>query len=478
MNSINQMITTEQASSTKSNNHNIKKLRKLVLFAAITACVLVTHRDSVNAQPVNELDEYGGWTQKTFPATGYFYPKHDGQRWWLVTPKGNAFISLGVNHYHAHWYLAKYNKEHWQGVFGNNTYEGLKKQVHKDFERLGFNTLGIHNDGALWDCGKPYVAVYEPLNISHYILDLSPEKYEDMFAPEFVTKCRNMALEVAGPRVNDPMLIGYQMADCPVFTDYEMAGLRKGYTFPLKLRNLGAGAPGKQAYVTEMKKRYKNNIGAFNSTYGTSFNSWDELASAQNWKTSISYSNQAELADNHAFNLICIDKYYSVAKTELLKVDPNHLFLGDKINGNTEQLERIVEVTTKYTDVVFYQIFGTWDVQKSVLDKAVARVKNQPFLNGDSSIGAENDHQSNVVGPKAPNRQTQAEWCKEVVEGTLSRPEFIGFHRCGIIDKWDGIGDGQPYNHQGVYDPFGNDHLLGNTYKDISLRLYEIASGK
>ena len=48
---------------------------------------------------VSELDRFGGWKGKQFEATGFFRTEHDGQRWWLVTPEGNAFLSSGINHY-------------------------------------------------------------------------------------------------------------------------------------------------------------------------------------------------------------------------------------------------------------------------------------------------------------------------------------------------------------------------------------------
>ena len=63
----------------------------------------------LGAGPVDQLDRFGGWTGKQFGATGFFRTEHDGNRWWFVTPEGNAFISLGVNHY---------NRDHWIKRFG------------------------------------------------------------------------------------------------------------------------------------------------------------------------------------------------------------------------------------------------------------------------------------------------------------------------------------------------------------------------
>ncbi len=52
------------------------------------------------AGSAGELDRFGGWTRKKFKATGFFRVEND-DRWWLVTPEGNAFLSFGINHLHS-----------------------------------------------------------------------------------------------------------------------------------------------------------------------------------------------------------------------------------------------------------------------------------------------------------------------------------------------------------------------------------------
>ncbi|MBQ3008087.1 MAG: Ig-like domain-containing protein, partial [Oscillospiraceae bacterium] len=52
--------------------------------------------NEINSLP--ETDIYGGYTDKKFAATGKFYLETDeNERWWLVDPLGNGFISKGVN---------------------------------------------------------------------------------------------------------------------------------------------------------------------------------------------------------------------------------------------------------------------------------------------------------------------------------------------------------------------------------------------
>ena len=42
------------------------------------------------------LSQYGGWQERREQATGFFYPKKIGERWWLVDPEGCLFLHKAV----------------------------------------------------------------------------------------------------------------------------------------------------------------------------------------------------------------------------------------------------------------------------------------------------------------------------------------------------------------------------------------------
>src|ERR1700716_2676355 len=42
------------------------------------------------------FDQYGGLLAHKEPATGFFYPKLIGDRWWLIDPEGGRFIHKAV----------------------------------------------------------------------------------------------------------------------------------------------------------------------------------------------------------------------------------------------------------------------------------------------------------------------------------------------------------------------------------------------
>ena len=118
-----------------------------------------------------------------------------------------------------------------------------------------------------------------------------------IFLTEFEKICDKTAKKVVEPYVDDPMLIGYCMSDCPIFTDNDIKFTGGSTSWSGILRNLGPDAPGKQAYVTAMQARYPN-IQDFNASYKTAFVSWNDLSKAVDWRPNSPPANEKEKADH------------------------------------------------------------------------------------------------------------------------------------------------------------------------------------
>ena len=144
------------------------------LFTGLTKGYIYSNKP-LNNCAFKDRDRFGGWKSKQFKASGFFRTEYDGRRWWLVTPEGNAFISFGVNHYHAgtnHNLLTgmKFGAEK---PFDQNWNKEFRNEALNDLKRLGINTLGIHTDATMLTeppghASYPYVAEYTPLKLSHY----------------------------------------------------------------------------------------------------------------------------------------------------------------------------------------------------------------------------------------------------------------------------------------------------------------------
>ncbi len=439
---------------------------------------------SCAGRSASDRDRFGGWTQLQLGATGFFRTEHDGQRWWLVTPDGHAFITWGVNHYHADWWAQEYNRNHWLERFGAQEVgdaawnDGFREAALADLRRLGLNTLGIHTSAPMLThppghARFPFVAPYEPLKLSHY-LKPGPEEYADVFAPEFEALCERTAAETAAPYRDDPMVLGYCMADCPPLTDSE-AEWAGTTTWPRRLRNFGARAAGKQAFVACMRERY-GDVAGFNAVYGSSFGAWTDLLEAEDWRQEQAPESEAERDDNAAFLLVCVKRYYAVAKSALRAADPHHLFLGDKINGDTDGLGAVVGVTSRFTDVVNTQHYARWEGQRATMDRWTETV-GQPFLNGDAAYTTPTDTMPSPWGQHARGMAERARWTRELMENATARPDFVGWHMCGIIDTSVEMPGKEQNQHQGLMTTRGEFYPeMEAMIRDVSDRLYEIAS--
>lgn len=170
-----------------------------------------------------------------------------------------------------------------------------------------------------------------------------------------------------------------------------------------------------------------------------------------------------------------MDRYYSQAERALRKVDKNHLFFGDKLFAETDSLEIIIDVTSKYTDLVCYQSYARWADQEALLDKLVSRI-DLPFINGDSNYATPSEMLPNPYGRHAHDHAERAEWMLEFCEGAFPRKEFIGWHMCGIIDTWKTMPTKEEYQQQGIMSVTGEIYKdEAKVVKDISKRLYELA---
>lgn len=47
---------------------------------------------------MSKFSSYGEDEKRKFQATGYFRLEQDHEKWCLVDPEGNAFVTIGVNH--------------------------------------------------------------------------------------------------------------------------------------------------------------------------------------------------------------------------------------------------------------------------------------------------------------------------------------------------------------------------------------------
>lgn len=470
------------------------KRRNFIRIAATATLVhgLMRSVPLFGANPSPERDRFGGWKGKKFEPTGFFRVEKD-KRWWMVTPEGNAFLSFGINHLFPDLWNQDYNRDAWKKRFGLNElkwpdyFPQFRTWVLQTCKEFGINTVGVHTTLPAVNQPHPAMPYMQPIHfvdIPHWKEDVPDSRFVDVFSPEFKQHCDKLCKEIISPIRDDPFLLGYAMTDCTMFTEEDcrerpdvIGGDRRKARvgWPRRLRNLSGDAPGKKAYVQTMQDIYRGRISDFNDTYGTDFGSFDALAAAKDWRPSTQLSNGNETRDNIEFLKRVVTRYYETARNSIRRYDTNHLFVGDKINANTDSLDTVLPVTCQYTDLVFYQMYGRYEVQKPGLDRW-SKITDKPFINGDSAFAMITDTMPRPYGPVADNLQQRAEWTEEFFRNAYARPEFVGWHYCGLIDAGNQVPRKVMRQHSGLLDGFGNPYLeLKNVLTNCSEEMYEIA---
>ncbi|MHC4298508.1 MAG: hypothetical protein ACYS7Y_14500 [Planctomycetota bacterium] len=136
-----------------------------------------------------------------------------------------------------------------------------------------------------------------------------------------------------------------------------------------------------------------------------------------------------------------------------------------------------MSVTSRYTDVVNIQYYAPWARQKATMDRWSDKV-GKPFLNGDSAFTTPTETTPSPYGPHAKDQAERAEWTREFMEKATARPDFVGWHMCGIIDTSKEMPGKEKHQHQGLMTTHGEFYPeMEAAVRDLSDRLYEIAMG-
>ena len=271
----------------------------------------LTREDLQLQSAPSSWDQYGGWASgPQLNATGHFRVQKVNGKWWLVTPSGHLFYSLGINviktdsdapngHSHPDWYASAA-----QSAMSFPTWNLRAKFDTADFKpayydfvlrRLdawGVNTLGNWSDGDLTKLSrKPYVltAVAKPQGLPYLsggFYDTLDETFADQMraAVAAAFAVEGSALACAA---TDPMCIGF-------FIDNELAFPADSAYYEPYFKAckdaLAAAAPGK-LYLGCRFKSLRNSDALWNAAA-----KWCDVISVNSYVSSVAVFTEGAYA--------------------------------------------------------------------------------------------------------------------------------------------------------------------------------------
>ena len=430
------------------------------------------------------LDLYGGWRgAPSENASGFFRTvKRDG-RWWLVTPAGHLFFSVGPNVVDTksgatyvegrEWMFASLpaktdplarhygsddDRGHTPGgqernfergrtfnfyganlerTFGANFTKPWQTRTLDRLRSWGFNTLGNWSDPAVFDATDssdqrmPYVCTiyyggdFARVGTSADWWGPMPDPFDPHFANQIETELAPQLIARRG----DPFLIGY-------FVDNELSWAkgrnstqaREHFSLLYGVLEQDADSPAKRAWTETLERQYTE-IGALNQAWGTTFASWSEFLEKP--FTTPETLPETMRADFRRFLRAYAERYFEIIATTIRRHDPDHLYLGARFSTFSEEQ---VQAAAAHCDVISFNLYAP-DLASAGVDWSFLKQIDKPALVGEFHFGATDRGLFGSGLIPVANQIERARSYRQYVHTLADHPSFVGAHWFQYIDQ-------------------------------------------
>jgi hypothetical protein len=403
--------------------HSRRAIRRLLAALVCLAVLAGTPPAVVSAPPRSAVP-------RVLTGSGYYRLAEVQGTWWLIDPAGRPTVSVGVDD-------VSYTGDRIRGT-GPQPYlravhreyaskDAWQESVRTRLAGWGFNTLGAWSDASL-DTALPYTVI---LNFAARAGARWSGTPADVFDPRFEATVRAVAAEVALPRADDHLLLGY-------FSDNELwwgGDWRNPETMLGAYLSLPADAPGRRAAVAFLRARH-GAVARLNRAWGTAARSFAAVPPAA--------PGAAYHADAAAFLGLVAGRYFAVSARAIHEADPHHLYLGTRFMGVPPMP---VLRAARAADVVSINLYVR-DPRPAVA--AVYAATGRPVLVSEFAFRSLDSGLPNTVGagPWVFTQRTRAEAYVRYVTRLESQPAAIGYHWFRWADEpAQGRGDGENSNY-------------------------------
>ncbi|MEL7121498.1 MAG: hypothetical protein AAFO07_18770 [Bacteroidota bacterium] len=339
------------------------------------------------------FDNYGGYKSIKGDSTGRFHLETINGRHFLITPKGHAFISIGVTHT-VGLGNSRQSRVHYLEEILKGDWEKASAEIQTYFRQWGYNSLGY---GSHESTRKflPYFASCHPTEVSAWLGQYI--RFPDVFSDEWKMGARQMlekTVKVYGLNSN---LIGIYWSDIPVW-DLDQAKSKAGKTWVDAIRELPQDAPGKIAYEQFLKENGVN-------------------------------------ASDEDFLVLIAREVYSFLGPLTRELAPNTLIFGERYAGWKLPWE-IIQEALPYIDVVSVQPPSSAEYPASF--ERLYRETGKPIMICDHNISFNTPEHSNVMWKTLANVDSVGQAQARYLEKGFSTPYLLGYNKCQYIDRYLG----------------------------------------
>lgn len=309
---------------------------------------------------------------------GFFTLGRRDDHWWLVTPEGKPFFSLGLNHIDPASLRYPENIHIWRDKYGGSTERWIRESVAPNLKQWAFNTVGWVQEVTVlrWRHSRSFTNdEYRALDMPfcHLLPFTESHQWEqhtrpfDFLGSQWQEWVDYVARSHCAELSEDRNLIGYFYSDCPTWVHARPDNAWRGPIFD--------------------PERLKSESGREELT---------RLARA----------------------------YYRTIHDAIRRHAPHHLILGDRYEANEAIAVEVVEAALPYVDVLSFQDFRDPVVH---LDEW-HRKTGKPVLLADVA-GLRNP------APPGGFVSNDGEWYAEVLAALFDNPGCVGFHLCGAYQR-------------------------------------------
>jgi hypothetical protein len=392
------------------------------------------------------FSRWGGWKELKFEGTGFFRKHHDGRRWWLVDPDGNAFWSSGADCVRVDceatlaglepalaWlphrdgpYEAAYEGKGRSGesisflavnlirAFGPERWRERWAEVAlAELRRLGMNTVGNWSEwGHARDAGFPYVRPLQPMRRA------VPSAFRDMpdvFSPAFVEQAAEFA-EQLRESADDPALIGYFLGNEPAWS-FSKRPVAEDMMYAT------SSCETRRALAEFVRGRQGSDAGT-SAAWGMDIR-LSTLAEGE-WSRPFT---EAARADLKAFSTIMVDRLFRTISEACRRVDARHLNLGVRYGDPPPQWA--------LEGMRCFDVFSSNWYQARVSPEygTIGQYLNQPVLIGEWHFGALDAGLPASGLMRVKDQTARGRAFRVYLEDAAAQPWCVGAHWFTLYDQ-------------------------------------------